>query len=153
MWKAVLIIALIVVVSIAALAAGGLRGPGDPDAATGRLEAWVGDLMSAELPAADLRVIRGGCSRSGSQITLAADRACTLRIAEGGARVRKGDIAASSGAVEVAFLPAAGDEYSTARSGTITAPDRVSLDIRKEGGSLTLTCLSEDGCLARVARR
>lgn len=153
MWKAVLIIALIVVVSIAALAAGGLRGPGDPGDVADRLQGWLGDAMSAHLPASDLTVTRGGCSRSGSQITLRPDRTCTLAIAEGGGRVRKGDIAASRGTIDVEFTPARGDDYSTARDGTISAPDRFALDIRKEGGTLTLTCRSEDDCLVRVARR
>lgn len=153
MWKAVLIIALIVVVSIAALTAGGLRGPGDPEDVTERLQSWLGDVMSTHLPASDLTVRGGGCNRSGSQITLRANRNCTLRIAKGGNRVRKGDLAASSGTIDVGFAPARGDTLSTARTGTINAPERFSLDIREEGGTLTLTCQSEDQCMIRVARR
>ena len=149
MLKAVVALGLVVAVCAGALLVAGTRGPGDPAAAVERMRALLGGAIEAELRPADLSAAPGAaCARDGIVVELASGAACTLAVARGGARVRKGRLVAAGRPVCARFDPAPSEDPRPAPgpTGLLRPGEALALDVYREGGSIALACRPTPGC-------
>ena len=112
-------------------------------------------VFSVELTHRNLTVIDSRCQKQLSQINLTSGQRCSLAIDPGGVRVRKADVKAVRGRLELTYRPNPSDNPrpSVEVEKTLDPPNRLQLDVFGEGGTLAIECLGTVDCHLRIVPR
>ncbi|WP_208348314.1 hypothetical protein [Pseudaestuariivita rosea] len=158
MVKLILILAVVVILSWAALGIGTSRGDGNRDSIVDGLQSSVGQMFTATLRPSDLAAQSSVCRPNGADLTVRRGATCRYRISDGSFRSRAADVRMKTGQGNMRFSLSPSDDprpVPPSDAADITTRTSAKVTFYKEGGTLILACPSQGNdasCVFVLAR-